>query len=194
MRREHKAFLVALRHELLTQPTDGNCSPRFWGIKETERMFGFDEEAGEGWEVYDGESVCKVGEPDDVDSVINEFVEEYGFDLSDFDEEHDEFYPIDRTDIRDVVERANQIAAKSAGWSGYSPYSVEYYQEKRKINRDAVFLTKRACLEHIKRYRYRYNSPHSYVMTAVDCPEYEKLLEILQETEWDKLEDDDETD
>lgn len=32
--------------------------------------------------------------------------------------------------------------------------------------------------------RHNYNDPHTYVMTAFRCPEYERLLKILKETDW----------
>ncbi|MDD3338449.1 MAG: hypothetical protein PHS82_06280 [Lachnospiraceae bacterium] len=112
MKKEYAEFMENLKHELQTQPTDGNRDPRFWGIKEEKRELGFNSEYADGWEAYDGEMVCSIGEPDDVQSVIDEFISDYGFSAEQFDKKYEDFYEIDKTDIEDVIERANNIRAK----------------------------------------------------------------------------------
>ncbi|MDD3338448.1 MAG: hypothetical protein PHS82_06275 [Lachnospiraceae bacterium] len=61
---------------------------------------------------------------------------------------------------------------------------MNYYRYFHVVNEDALFLTKKACKEHIEKYGYNYKQPHTYVMTACQCPEYEKLLEVIKNTDW----------
>ena len=52
---EQYEFLKELQHELLTQPTDGQASPKFWGIME-EREVGVPDGCGDG-RIYMGDGV-----------------------------------------------------------------------------------------------------------------------------------------
>ena len=161
-------FLADLRHELLTQPTDGNRDPRFWGVKDEVIEWGYDEEWAEGWGVYDSENCCKVGENNDLQSVIAELTDpdEYAYNQEDFK---------DCTEPEEVVERANELGGG---------FSLNYYRTRHIVSEDHLFITKKACQEYIDRYGYNHNKPHTYVMTAERCPEYERLLKILKETKW----------
>lgn len=168
LREEDAEFLANLRHELLTQPTDGNRDPRFWGVKDEVIQWGYNEEWAEGWGVYDSENCCKVGENDDIQSVISELTDPdgYAFQQEDFE---------DCTEPEEVVERANELGGG---------FSLNYYRTWHIVSEDHLFLTKKACQEYIDRYGYNHNKPHTYVMTADRCPEYERLLKILKETKW----------
>lgn len=166
--KEDAEFLAALRHELLTQPTDGNCDPRFWGVIEEKLEWGYDEECGEGWGVWDSENFCDVGELDDLQSVIDELIDPDGYDY-----DREEFADCD--DIEEVLDRANDLGCS---------FSLNYYRRHHVVSQDHLFLTKKACREYIDRYGYNHKNPHTYVMTADRCPEYARLLKTLKETEW----------
>lgn len=168
-------FFDNLRRELLTQPTDGNRDPRFWGVRDEIIEWGYTEECGDGWGVYDGEMYCEVGELDDLQALIAELTDPdyYGYDLEDFD---------GLDDPEEVVDRANE---KGGSWR----FSVNYYRRKYVVSEDHIFLTKKACREYIDRYRHNHKKPHTYVMTAERCPEYERLLQILKKTEWNRRDD-----
>lgn len=169
--KEDAEFLAALRNELLTQPTDGNRDPRFWGVIGEVIESGYCEEFADGWSVWDSEQCCKVGEYDDVQSLLDDLTDPdgYSFDPADF-------YEIERSP-EEIVDQANDLC-------GSYRFSVYYYRKKREVSEDTLFLTKKACEEYIDRYGYNYNKPHTYVMTADRCPEYERLLKILKETKW----------
>ena len=168
--KEDAEFLAELRHELLTQPTDGNRDPRFWGVIEEKIEWGYNEECGEGWGVYDGEMCCEVGELDDLQALIEELTDQdgYGYDPEDFE---------GLDDPEEVVDRANEL-------DGSYRFSLNYYRKYHEVSEEHLFLTKKACREYIDRYGYNHNKPHTYVMTAERCPEYEQLLKILKETKW----------
>ena len=167
--KEDAEFLGNLRHELLTQPTDGNRDPRFWGVIEDEIEWGYEEEVAEGWGVWDSPNCCDVGEPNDLQSVIDEFIDPDNYDLS-----PEDFDGCD--DIEEYVDRANELCDNQ--------FCLQYYRKQRVVSEDHIFLTKKACREYINRYGYNHKNPHTYVMTAERCPEYERLLKILKETEW----------
>lgn len=181
MKNEHIEFLARLKDELLHQPTDGNRDPRFWGIIEEKKDYGYEEEYAEGWEVF-GEDAYTIGVADSVQSVVDALILDYEFTLDDFEE-------CDCSDITEVVDTANSVSAKNRGYgNNYAPYDVAYYRITTSVSKGALFLTKKACLEHIERYGHNYNNPHAYVMTANRCPEYETLLKIIKETDWDSEE------
>lgn len=139
--KEDAEFLASLRHELLTQPTDGNRDPRFWGVKDEVIQWGYNEEWAEGWGVYDSENCCKVGENNDLQSVILELTDPdgYAFQQEDFE---------DCTEPEEVVERANELGGG---------FSLNYYRTWHIVSEDHLFLTKKACQEYIDRYGYKNN-------------------------------------
>ena len=179
MKSEYIEFLANLKEELLTQPTDGNSDPRYWGIKYEKRVYGYEEEYAEGWTVFDGENPGHIiGKSDDEEAVKEAFIKEYEFNEYSFDDCHD---------IYDIVERANEIAAEEDGSPYYHPYDLTYYKDVQLYSKEAIFLTKKAAEQHIKDNGHNYNKPYTYVMTAFRCPEYEKLLEVIKNTDWNAI-------
>lgn len=166
--KEDTEFLANLRRELLTQPTDGNRDPRFWGVIEEVLDWGYEKEFGEGWAIWNNDLVCDVGKRNDTKAVIDELVDQYGFDPDDFE-------GLDEPE--EIVEVANKLC-------GEFQFSVNYYRVYHEVSENHLFLTKKACMEYIDRYGYNHKKPHTYVMTAERCPEYERLLEILKKTKW----------
>lgn len=179
MKSEYIEFLANLKEELLTQPTDGNRDPRYWGIKHKKRVYGWEEECAEGWTVFDSENPGYIiGKPDDEESVKAAFVGEYEINEDSFD---------DCYDIYDIVERANEIKAEEDGSPYYKPYELAYYRDEDIHSEEAIFLTKKAAMQHIEDNGHNYNNPYTYVMTAFRCPEYEKLLEVIKNTDWNAI-------
>ena len=89
--------------------------------------------------------------------------------------------------IDDVVLRMNEVARLHVCGDindSCNYFDVSYFRDICEVVDEAVFLTKKACTEHIKKNAHNYNDPHTYVMTAFRCPEYERLLKILKETDW----------
>ena len=55
---------------------------------------------------------------------------------------------------------------------------------------NTMFLTKQDAKDHIKLYGYNYTKDvHTYAMTALRSPSVEKLYKVIQETDWDELDE-----
>lgn len=80
----------------------------------------------------DGEG--PIGKPNDPQSIMRAICEQYDY-LS--PEEFD-----DPADIEDIVGQANDLL-------GMDTYQAVYYRDEWELAQDAIFLTKKACLEHI---------------------------------------------
>ena len=153
---EQYEFLKELQHELLTQPTDGQASPKFWGIME-EREVGVPEECGEP-RIYMGDGVVNT-----LKEVI-EYVNEWLASCDDPDgllkkgwDEVDKECPFDTADfIKDYVEPQCRVV-----WVDNKSELSTY---------TGAFLTKRACKEYIDKYGYNHSNPHTFAMTAIRNP------------------------
>ena len=179
MNKKDIKFLARLREELLTQSTDGNRNPRFWGIRQKELIWGMSPDYAEGWAVFDGENCSIVGERNNLQSVLDELFDPDVYGLTE-----DSFDNCDMESVEDVVSAANKALGVSPP---HAPLSLVWYKENHPISKEVLFLTKRACEEHIQKFSHRYQDPWPYVMTAIDCPEYETLLRILSTTDWNEL-------
>lgn len=62
------------------------------------------------------------------------------------------------------------------------------YRCEAVIKDTTMFLTKKEAQEHLHRYQHHYNkSAHTYAMTARESLKYKKLLNVLDEIDWDKV-------
>lgn len=175
---EDIAFLADLRNELLTQPTDGNCDPRFWTVNQKYVIENVEADSADGWTVRDTyNEYCVVGKPNDLASVIAELCDrENGY--------GDEF---EQPEMLAECTCAEELVCIANDQLEDDQFMVAYYRERFAPCPDTLFLTKRACQEHIDKYGYNYNTPHTYVMTAERSPEYARLLEILKRVDWESL-------
>lgn len=60
-------------------------------------------------------------------------------------------------------------------------------RDESKVVEDTLFLTLRECREHITRNRHNYKRPTTYAQTAVRSPQFERLIGILQQIDWESL-------
>ena len=177
---EDIVFLADLRHELLTQPTDGNCDPRFWTVNQKYVIEDVQPDSADGWKVLDTYNEhCEVGKPNDLPSVIAKLC----------DRENGYGEQIEWPEALAECSCAEELVCEANAQLEDEQFMVAYYRERYAPCQDTLFLTKRACHEHIHKYGHNYNSPRTYVMTAVRSPEYARLLEILKRVDWAALED-----
>ena len=171
-------FLSELRNELLTQPTDGNRDPRFWTVNQKYVIEDVQPDSADGWKVLDTyNEYCVVGKANDLASVIAE--------LCDREDGYGEDF--ERPEALAECTYSEELVCVANAQLEDEQFMVAYYRERYAPCQDTLFLTKRACREHIDKYGHNYNSPHTYVMTAVRSPEYARLLEILKRVDWAAL-------
>lgn len=187
MNREDMNFLKELQNQMLTQDNFNQANPRFWVIRQKNRIYGlrdgFDIDGVEA--ILNGEKIAQdfkelaeyLMETDD--SVKVEFykdeIEEYAIIENDGDKKH----------CSTIYELAEYMTDEL----GYDEdlYLVNYRDEYF-IAENTMFLTFEECKRHIERNGYHYNEPHPYAMTAWRSPQVERLYKILENTNWDELE------
>lgn len=168
---EQYEFLKELQHELLTQPTDGQASPKFWGIME-EREVGVPDGCGDG-RIYMGDGVVITLE--EAIEYVNEWLtscdDPDGFVKQEWDDVDKEWMQ----DVADFIKTYIDMQCR-----------VVWVDKKSELSTyTGAFLTKRACKEYIDKYGYNHPNPHTYAMTAIRNPEYETLINILETMKFD---------
>jgi hypothetical protein len=164
--KEDIEFLKALQNEMLTQDNVGQADPRFWVIKQTERVY-------------------RVEEGDGVVYVID----------SDYENEFEELDDVKKYLIENelcTAEELDDVVDDNDLEVLFDEKGIEFeriaYRDEQVIKEDTFFLTLREAQEHIERNYYHYNkSAHPYAMTAWRSPQVEKLYEILQKVDFDKI-------
>lgn len=163
---EQYEFLKELQHELLTQPTDGQASPKFWGIME-EREVDVPDGCGDG-RIYMRDGVVITLE--EAIEYVNEWLtscdDPDGFVKQEWDDVDKEWMQ----DVADFIKTYIDMQCR-----------VVWVDKKSELSTyTGAFLTKRACKEYIEKYGYNHPNPHTYAMTAIRNPEYETLINILE--------------
>ncbi len=92
-------------------------------------------------------------------------------------------------DIDDLSDFINYISANPEILPGNvsEDLTAMEIEHQYRLEPDALFLTRNAADTYLQ--RYGYNHPHgtvSYAMTAVRSPDFEHLLELLHNIDWDK--------
>lgn len=165
---EQYEFLKNLQHELLTQPTDGNANPVFWGVIE-EKEIGVPDGCGEP-RIYLGDGVVNTLE--EAVAYVNEWIEDCDDEIKYDWNEVDKEWPKDVADfIKTYIDMQCRVVWLDKKWE--------------LSDKTGAFLTKRACQEYIDKYGYNHANPHTYAMTAFRNYEYEKLINILKTIKFD---------
>lgn len=199
--KEDIAFLKELQHEMLTQGTVCQASPRFWVVQGTVKEYGIDSKYD-----CDGSTLVDIhDEWREVADNLNEAytylteeldnVEDYKFELTDSDvinryyhknsepeNQEDEIIDECICDLEDAAEFINRINENEH-------FEVCHYKNVDKNYENTMFLTNRECKAHIKSNYYHYpKDAHSYAMTAWRAPEVSKLFDILDKINWSEVE------
>lgn len=173
MTKEDLEFLKELQHELRTQDTDGQASPRFWGILE-DRERSVPEGFGDKILIHDGEETYSLEE---YVSHIRELL------LEEDDAEKDEVWEdVDKDSIDNVLWFAQEYLDREDA----KAYEVEKYESVSQMT--GCFLTKRAAQKHIELNDYHYTNPRTYAMTAWRNPEFERFMNIFENLDLTELE------
>ena len=186
-------FLLDLQNEMLTQDHVCQAAPRFWVVATDtfEELGTEDSYDGVNLYSYEGaEIVCKG----DMQSILEYVNENYSEELENItftdkgrfyhvefgeNDNRDEDYIYDAEDLLMFLKKQDILS---------DDYEFVYYRHVHHVYPNTMFLTNRSCKEHIKANHYHYNSDaHSYAMTAWRSPEVERLFEILDKINWQKV-------
>lgn len=176
-------FLKDLQHELLTQDTVGQASPRFWVVLQEVKEY-WVEDNTDGIFIYssdDGDTVFE-GDLSNIDEWFKERddikVLNKGFGYIEVEHENNEYYIFNDEDLKDFLDDYYE-----------DNYNVGFYRLKDEIVPNTMFLTLRECKEHIKSNHYHYNNPRPYAMTAWRSPQVARLMSILESMKFEDYTD-----
>ena len=190
--KEDIEFLQTLQKELNTQDTLGQADPRYWVIRDTDKIL-----VGVG----DGNEDVLLDEDrnpvtwDELPEFLKDIVKDIYGDTAEVLNEGNFLSPCIRIvttdwDKNEVTEETFYNINDVADWLKEYGYNVSaagllYYS---KSCDDTMFLTRKAALEHLKSNDYHYSeAAHTYAMTAWRNPEMDRLIEILHKVAWEKI-------
>lgn len=175
--KEEIDFLKKLQKEMNTQDHVGQADPRYWTIRDYEKIYGKDMDNPDGILVYDQEACVTVFEmpyrffsSSEMANEVLSALEKNDYELSVEDKEQIEL-SYDFGSLCEALEEMNFIVSE------YEEYPID----------KGCFLTHDAAIQHLKSNDYHYGeNAHTYALTAWRSKE-EKLWEILQKVDFDKL-------
>lgn len=192
--KEDIAFLKDLQKELNTEDTVGTASPRFWVIKQPERIYYVDRDEADYYVFVDDDHQELTLEElknyledvydDNLKSVdIKDGVLSFEY-LGEFSEEIEE-YTIDfnnsTLNSRDSVDKVLELLELEV--------SVIYYKEVDATVPNCMFLTQIDAENHLRANDYHYHEEaRTYCMCGWRSPRFEKLISILSKTDFDDIE------
>ena len=161
-------FLVELQKELNTQDTMCQADPRFWVIAGTKDYLTAEDQA-------DDEIIVDTDTSETMATSLTEAIEWFvslyetqGIDTSEWQ------------NLSEVIEALHDV--------GLTQYEVRYIEHRKHIYQDTLFLTHKDAEDHLRKFGYNYDpTAHAFAMTAHRSPSVEKLLQILQQTDWNNL-------
>lgn len=191
MNKQDIEFLKQLQKELLTQDTLGQANPRFWAIKQPKRIYGTDLDYDGREIIYDGESIGDSLE--DLYEVLLDNHEDLNISYSNkglvetvtiIDEDNE--WGDDKIIIYDIEELIEYMIDDLD--YNHDQIRLIEYKEEHVIVEDTMFLTLRECQNHLKVNSHHYHKDaYPYAMTAWRSPQVERLISILEKTNWDNI-------
>ena len=174
-------FLKKLREDLLLQEdsieyNDGNAFPRFWGIMEDSYIYRETSYFG-GDEVFVSPHHCEEFEDikeakDFYQDAVDELEDEY------YTKEYFEDSVIDFDDLKNFLHETDIDDS----------CEIQYKEKTEQLcQTTGAFLTKQDAKDYIQKYSYNHNNPRTYAMTGYRNFRLEKLLNIIKNTDWEKL-------
>lgn len=173
---EEIQFLMELQKEMNTQDHVSQADPRYWVIRDFQKVYGGSLNNPDGYEIFmDGEQLLTIdyemfNDTRVVDAVKEYFLREYKTDFEEADFE--DMYDID--DLKDMLEDR-----------GYEISIVEYEIVPKY---SGMFLTQKAAEEHLRANDYHYaDNATTYAMTAWRSHEADMLYKILQSVDFGQM-------
>lgn len=177
---EEIQFLKKLQEEMNTQDHVGQADPRYWVIRNYEKVYGESLCDTDGIAIYDDYNGILVLEADypclGTDSVIEKILNEFKEQEYELEEETIENLKLSY-DMSSLIEALNDI----------EEYDFRICEYKEVPKDEGMFLTHEAAMQHLKKNEHHYSdNAHTYAKTAWRSNE-ELLWKILQTVDFDKL-------
>lgn len=170
-------FLLNLQKELNTQDYLSQADPRYWVIRDYQKVYGDKLNNPDGICLYDPEA-CET------------LYEDECYSLYDNEERQNEIIKLLKDtgryseELEEKIREADYITDLESEFSDLGINMMEY--EEYPVDK-GMFLTHEAAIQHLKSNDYHYSGKaHTYAHTAWRSQE-EKLWNILQTIDWAKL-------
>jgi len=172
MKKDDIEFLKDLQHELLTQPNDGNANPLYWSIVEEKKVY-----TPDGHWFY---TEYILNDQTFTFEELIEYINDYVKDLSNnVQVEWDCVYKADPEDVENFIRYTLKEDRLER---------LEYnYDTSHLVKDTGCFITKRAAQHYVDTNSHNHHNPRTYAMTAYRNFEYERLLKILKELNFDDI-------
>ena len=184
-------FLKELQKELNTEDTVGTASPRYWVIRQPERIYHIDEDEADYYVFIDEcdkyeltledlkdklEFLCddNLKSVEVKDGVLTfEYFDEWLEEVEEYKVDYDNCYTDGRDKILELLE---------------SDVSVAYYKEVDATVDNCMFLTQIDAENHLRANDYHYHEKaRTYCMCGWRSPRFERLINILSKTDFDSM-------
>lgn len=175
--KEEIQFLMEFQKELNTQDNYGQADPKYWVIKDYDKVYGSDLNNPDGIAIYDADDGSEIYEGNIPTFGISEIIAEI---METLEKDEYELSIDEKENIENSYDSDSLISAlEEAGFS-----VCEYQTVPKESN---FFFTQKAAQEHLKMNDYHYsNEAHSYAHTVWRSKE-ERLWDILRKVDWSKL-------
>ena len=184
-------FLKELQKELNTEDNVGTASPRYWVIRQPERIYHLDEDEADYYVFIDEcdkyeltledlkdklEFLCddNLKSVEVKDGVLTfEYFDEWLEEVEEYKVDYDNYYTDGRDKILELLE---------------SDVSVAYYKEIDATVDNCMFLTQIDAENHLRANDYHYHEKaRTYCMCGWRNPRFERLIKILSKTDFDSM-------
>ncbi len=184
-------FLKELQKELNTEDKVGTASPRYWVIRQPERIYHLDEDEADYYVFIDEcdkyeltledlkdklEFLCddNLKSVEVKDGVLTfEYFDEWLEEVEKYKVDYDNCYTDGRDKILELLE---------------SDVSVAYYKEVDATVDNCMFLTQIDAENHLRANDYHYHEKaRTYCMCGWRSPRFERLINILSKTDFDSM-------
>lgn len=172
MKQEDKQFLAELAKELNTQDNAATRNP-IWCIMDKEIVF-----------TPDGNGDFKVVTDDERTMPLEDFADEIA-------EQVPEELAQEVNDAICLCDDTDELRAVLDNYTDEDPDDYRMYEADKedRICRDATgFLTKKSAEEHLRLNAHHYsNEARAYALSAWRNPVFERLINIIKNTNWEEL-------
>lgn len=184
-------FLKELQKEINTEDNVGTANPRYWVIRQPERIYHLDEDEADYYVFIDEcdkyeltledlkdklEFLCddNLKSVEVKDGVLTfEYFDEWLEEVEEYKVDYDNYYTDGKDKILELLE---------------SDVSVAYYKEVDATVDNCMFLTQIDAENHLRANDYHYHEKaRTYCMCGWRSPRFERLIKILSKTDFDSM-------